>query len=37
VIPDTLGMWGGGSAEEADVVRDESGWRDDGVEAKRSE
>jgi hypothetical protein len=30
-------MWGGGSAEDADVVRDERGWRDAGVEARRSE
>lgn len=35
--PDTLGMWGGGSAEEAEVVSEERGWREAGVEARRSE
>lgn len=30
-------MCGGGSAEEAEVVREERGWREVGVEARRSE
>jgi len=29
-------MWGGGS-EDADVVSEARGWRDAGVEARRSE
>jgi hypothetical protein len=36
VMPDTLGIWGGGS-EDAEVVSDVRGWRDAGVEARRSE
>jgi hypothetical protein len=36
VIPDTDGICGGGSAEDADVVNEERGWRDAGVEARRS-
>jgi hypothetical protein len=30
-------MCGGGSDVEADVVRDDRGWRDAGVEVRRSE
>jgi len=37
VIPDTLGICGGGSEVEAEVVRDERGWRDAGVDARTSE
>jgi len=36
-MPDTLGMCGGGSAEEADDVSEESGCKVVGVEASRSE
>lgn len=35
--PETDGMCGGGSEVDADVVSDESGWRDAGVDARRSE
>jgi hypothetical protein len=35
--PETEGMWGGGSAVDAEVVRDERGWSEAGVETRRSE
>jgi hypothetical protein len=37
VRPDTLGIWGGGSDVDAEVVSEESGWSEAGVEARRSE
>jgi hypothetical protein len=36
VSPDTPGICGGGSEVEAEVVSDERGCRDAGVEARRS-
>jgi hypothetical protein len=37
VMPDTLGICGGGSVVEADVVSDERGWSDAGVDARKLE
>lgn len=34
--PLTLGMWGGGSVAEAQVVREERGWVVVGVEESKS-